>query len=84
MKLRYRPASVPVSDDRGTVAGAEVEISGRWYKVVPREGPSVEAWAGDAVSAQPANVAWKSFVSALSDAAEEGAAGRSGSIDLRT
>lgn len=49
--IEYRPATVRVSDDRGTVAGAAVTVTladGRVVtgEIIPQEGPSRDAWIG--------------------------------------
>ena len=79
MSVTYRPAMVPVSDDRGEVPGAMVtvrlsECSEVMGLVIPPEGDSVDCWAGAL-----AYVALeRDLMEALAYAALEGAAGRSG------
>lgn len=78
--ITYRPCTVRVSDERGTVAGALVEVttdngvmSGR---VIPPEGDSRDCWLPSDLCDLDREV-----IDQIGIAAREGAAGRSGTVE---
>jgi hypothetical protein len=82
----YRPYAVWVTDPRETVSGAAI-----WrdnyvptYVVIPPEGDAPECWMGDAHWNPPPGVDERSWMEACAEAAKEGAAGRSGTVEVAT
>ena len=82
--VKWIPALVDVSDDRGSVQGAKVEVSGPESKqvglAIPREGDCPEAWLGDLgsqiVREYPEH--YRDVLDSLRIAACSGAVGESG------
>lgn len=83
MLIRWIPADVPVTDDRGTVPGARLYLpDGTEYLLIPPEGPDCRAWMGLAGDGAPEGMAWEEWVELCDAAAYDGAAGRSGAMPL--
>ncbi len=80
--ITYQPARVGVSDERGEVAGAYVDVPAlgiHGETVIPPEGDSLDCWLGQIYSALRGDNA---LLDALAEAAREGAAGRSGTLEV--
>jgi len=80
--ITYEPTDVAVADDRGTVAGALVTVEHPEYdtdtiEVIPPEGHTADCWLGHDGYAYPEEI-WD----ALGEAAEAGARGESGTIEV--
>jgi len=88
VKVEWRPDTVMVSDERGIVPGANVryEIDDRPENVgyvIPAEGEGdFTAWAGEGLHESPLDVPFRMWADTLAWAADEGAAGRRGSVFL--
>lgn len=87
LRIAWEPAEVPVSDERQNVKGAQVCIWAKGTlvslfegKIIPREGVSLECWLGERLASEIAGK--HDLVEALADAAERGAAGKSGEIHV--
>lgn len=85
--VKYEPALVPVNDERREVRGARVRIetAGEVLEttVIPPEGDGPHGWIGAADRVEELNAQGLITLKlALVEAAREGAAGKSGTIDL--
>lgn len=85
ISVQFVPAVVSVSDAREAVAGAAVSVSGACHgggEVIPQEGDCLSQWAGGLADIALPEGSDAEFVDLLAEAANEGAAGRSGTLRL--
>ena len=84
MNITFEPATIDVSDDRGSVPGARVSVGGDYYELIPPEGDGPDCWGADEIvrSLESRSVDTEIAAAAATMAATEGAAGHGGTIRI--